>query len=132
MQNCPSCPLLSMTLIGSSYYDGMCTLPGGCIFATWGQADLSRRQLRSPKDSSPFVSPVPVLPPLLKMMSKETSACLETPRTLPRSCNGFPAWPVHGLEELLVGFSQGCWTSCTCTWEAGISGPFASLYLGLR
>lgn len=35
------------------------------------------------------------------MMSKET-ACLETPRTLPLSCNGFPAWPVHGLE-------RGCW-----------------------
>lgn len=132
MQNCPSCLLLSMTIIGSSYYDGMCALLGGCVFTAWGWADLSRRQMRTPKDSSPFLSPIPVLSPLLKMMSKEMSACLETPRTLPLSCSGFPAWPGHGLEGLLVGFSQGCWTRCTCTWKAGISGPFASLYLGLR
>lgn len=58
VQNCTSCPLLSMTLIGSSYCDGMCTLLDGCMFTTWGWDDLSRKQMRSPKDSRPY-TPTP-------------------------------------------------------------------------
>jgi len=52
VQNCPRCPLLSMTLIGS-YYEGMCPLPHGVLIHYLGWADLSLVSAEgwSPKDS---------------------------------------------------------------------------------